>query len=417
MASPVLRHLQRQCRAARYNGDVVQPLCPDGQHRLRRLQQERHSRLRTGAHQHALERFGGDCQTNNDGDPVVIYDPSPTGGDLPVLRHRRERDDEAFLQCVAVSRRPIRRSYYRYSFPYTGFNDYRRWASGRTATTSPSTCSARRGRHSWVEGLRVRPGQDAGRAAATQQCFDTAPPTAASCRPISTANGCAHRRAELPLALGASANTLAFWKFHVNWTTPSSSTFTGPTTLNTAAYSEACAGGTCIPQSGTTQRLDSLADRLMFRLAYRNFATMRRWSSTIRSPRARRRAFAGTKFASRAARLPSSSRARTRRTRRTLDGLIAWTGRQHGARVQHVQLHAAPGDPVYRPPRRRRAGTDDAGRRQHHRRAGSQTGSSLARWGDYSMMAVDPVDDCTFWFTTEYIPANGAFNWKTGSAR
>ena len=45
--------------------------------------------------------------------------------------------------------------------------------------------------------------------------------------------------------------------------------------------------------------------------------------------------------------------------------------------------------------------------------AGSQTGQTLSRWGDYSMLAVDPSDDCTFWFTTEYIPANGAFNWKT----
>ena len=44
--------------------------------------------------------------------------------------------------------------------------------------------------------------------------------------------------------------------------------------------------------------------------------------------------------------------------------------------------------------------------------AGSQTGT-LSRWGDYSMMAVDPSDDCTFWYTTEYIPSNGSFNWKT----
>jgi hypothetical protein len=28
-------------------------------------------------------------------------------------------------------------------------------------------------------------------------------------------------------------------------------------------------------------------------------------------------------------------------------------------------------------------------------------------------MAVDPSDDCTFWYTNEYIPANGSFNWKT----
>jgi uncharacterized membrane protein len=46
---------------------------------------------------------------------------------------------------------------------------------------------------------------------------------------------------------------------------------------------------------------------------------------------------------------------------------------------------------------------------------GSQTSSTraLSRWGDYSDMSVDPVDDCTFWFTSEYLPANGIFNWRT----
>src|SRR5207247_4516791 len=42
-----------------------------------------------------------------------------------------------------------------------------------------------------------------------------------------------------------------------------------------------------------------------------------------------------------------------------------------------------------------------------------QTGSSLSRWGDYSAMTIDPSDDCTFWYTQEYIKANGAFNWST----
>src|SRR5256885_398632 len=45
--------------------------------------------------------------------------------------------------------------------------------------------------------------------------------------------------------------------------------------------------------------------------------------------------------------------------------------------------------------------------------AGAQTGSNLSRWGDYSAMTVDPVDGCTFWYANEYIPANGAFNWRT----
>ena len=41
---------------------------------------------------------------------------------------------------------------------------------------------------------------------------------------------------------------------------------------------------------------------------------------------------------------------------------------------------------------------------------GSQTGFS--RWGDYAGMALDPVDECTFWFTTEYYTATGT-NWQT----
>src|SRR5262249_10738993 len=43
---------------------------------------------------------------------------------------------------------------------------------------------------------------------------------------------------------------------------------------------------------------------------------------------------------------------------------------------------------------------------------GSQTGN-LHRWGDYSSITVDPSDDCTFYFTTEYEKASGSFNWST----
>jgi hypothetical protein len=43
---------------------------------------------------------------------------------------------------------------------------------------------------------------------------------------------------------------------------------------------------------------------------------------------------------------------------------------------------------------------------------GSQQ-SALNRWGDYSNMTVDPVDDCTFWYTNEYLVSDGIFNWHT----
>src|SRR4029453_11743188 len=43
---------------------------------------------------------------------------------------------------------------------------------------------------------------------------------------------------------------------------------------------------------------------------------------------------------------------------------------------------------------------------------GVQIGTSN-RWGDYSSMTVDPVDDCTFWYTQEYYATDSSFNWRT----
>src|SRR5437868_4549466 len=220
--------------------------------------------------------FGGGCQTNNDGDPVAVYDPianrwvisqfsvtGANGGTVP------------FLQCVAVSQTADPTgSYFRYSFPYTGFNDYPKmgvWPDGYYTTFNMFNAAGTAFQGSKIcayDRAKMLTG-----AAATQQCFNTS--TAFGGLLPADLDGARMPPAGAPnyvLALGSTANTLAFWKFHVDFTTPANSTFTGPTTLATAAYSEACGGGTCIPQSGTTQQLDSLADRLMFRLAYRNFA-------------------------------------------------------------------------------------------------------------------------------------------------
>ncbi|HEY0369559.1 MAG TPA: hypothetical protein VGC85_08190, partial [Chthoniobacterales bacterium] len=44
------------------------------------------------------------------------------------------------------------------------------------------------------------------------------------------------------------------------------------------------------------------------------------------------------------------------------------------------------------------------------------TGVQIAagnRWGDYSAMTLDPIDQCTFYYTNEYLKANGSFNWST----
>jgi len=44
--------------------------------------------------------------------------------------------------------------------------------------------------------------------------------------------------------------------------------------------------------------------------------------------------------------------------------------------------------------------------------SGSQF-STGTRWGDYSSMALDGADHCTFLYTTEYYPFDGSFQWYT----
>ena len=109
-------------------------------------------------------------------------------------------------------------------------------------------------------------------AAATQQCFTTdASHGGILAGDVDGTTAPPAGEPETVMGIGTTATTLDFWHFHVDFTTPANSTFTGPTDLTVASYSTACGGGTCIPQSGTTQQLDSLGDRIMYRLAYRNF--------------------------------------------------------------------------------------------------------------------------------------------------
>ncbi len=63
-----------------------------------------------------------------------------------------------------------------------------------------------------------------------------------------------------------------------------------------------------------------------------------------------------------------------------------------------------------------RVPTDPLGTMEAENTIINGTGSQLRnlnRWGDYSSMSVDPVDDCTFWYTNEYLKSSGTFNWST----
>jgi len=65
----------------------------------------------------------------------------------------------------------------------------------------------------------------------------------------------------------------SIWHFHVDFVNTQSSSFTKFASVPVAAFSMLCGTtSNCVPQSGTSSRLDGLGDRFMFRASYRNFA-------------------------------------------------------------------------------------------------------------------------------------------------
>jgi hypothetical protein len=208
-------------------------------------------------------------------------------------------------------------------------------------------------------------------------------------------------------------NNLNLFKFHVDFTTPSNSTFTGPTVINVAAFSPLCGGGTCVPQPSTTQQLDSLADRLMYRLAYRNFGSH---ESLVVNHSVVAGSGGGIRWYE--IQNPSGTPVVAQQSTFAPDSNYRWMGSvamdQAGDLAVGYSVSSSSLSPSVR--FAGRVPTDPASTLESEVNivsgSGSQTGG-LSRWGDYSAMQIDPVDDCTFWFTEEYMKTTGSFNWNT----
>jgi hypothetical protein len=215
------------------------------------------------------------------------------------------------------------------------------------------------------------------------------------------------------------ANSLNLWKFHVDFANSANTTFTGPTNIAVSAFNAACSGGgACIPQPGTNNKLDSLADRLMYRLAYRNRAGVEslvvNQSVTVGN---KRNGITSVRWYE--LRNPNGTPSVFQQgTLSTSDGIHRWMGSIAMDKQGNIALGYSASSSSVLPSIRYtgRLVTDAPGTMQAENiiqaGGGSQTGT-LHRWGDYSAMTVDPVDDCTFWYTSEYLKANGSFNWST----
>jgi hypothetical protein len=356
--------------------------------------------------------FGGTCETNNGGDIIVQYDKAAARW---VLTQRAIQAGSPFLQCVAVSTTSdATGSWNRYAFVLTSnYPDYPKLAVWPDAyyisinQQNPTTFAFVGGLACALDRSKMLTG-----AAATAHCVKLSM-NASSILPSDLDGATAPAAGSPNYFIGLAPKVLNLWKFHVDFAHPVNTTFTGPTTIPIAPYGQACNGGTCIAQPGTTQRLDSLGDRLMYRLAYRNFGTHEslvvthtvngslgnaaiRWYE-IRSPGASPAVFQQGTFS------PNVTN--------------RWLGSMAMDKVGDIAVGYSVSSATVNPGIRftGRVTTDPPGLLESEANvvAGTAAQTGSTNWGDYSSMAIDPVDDCTFWYTNEYYKTAGNGTWNT----
>ena len=361
--------------------------------------------------------FGGRCQSDNDGDPIVQYDQL---ADRWILTQFAV-SATPYTQCVAVSTSPDPTgTYFRYSYSYSrNFNDYPKmgvWPDAYYITYNMFRNGA-----SFVgnQVCALERAQMLIGGVARQACASTST-SHHSLEPADLEGTTLPPAGSPNFLMSLTSTSVNFWRFAVNWSA-GTGTLTGPTAVSgVAAFSRACGGGTCIPQPGTTNQLDSLADRLMYRLSYRNLGTREalvinhsvtsgtgvgiRWYELTNAT--------GQTLASAAPVLRQQGTfAPTSDFRWMGSAAMDKTGGiAVGYNISNTSSIVPSIRYAYRGP------ADPLGTLGNETTilvgSGIQT-ATLTRWGDYSTISVDPVDGCTMVFTSQYQPANGNFNWAT----
>jgi uncharacterized repeat protein (TIGR01451 family) len=231
-------------------------------------------------------------------------------------------------------------------------------------------------------------------------------------------------------ALFGGSDRIEIFEFHVDWGVPASTTFTLVQTLTPAPFSsDICAGSAlrpqCIEQPTSTLKLEEISVWPMGPLQYRNFGTHEtlvfnhvvnvdgtglagsRWYEL-------RRSGASWSIFQQGTFSPPDGQ----RIHRWM-GSIAMDKAGNMALGYSVSNNGV-ASTVF--PGIRYAGrlaTDPPGELPFGEvtLVNGQTASLAFRWGDYSAMRLDPVDGCTFWYTTEYTPADASQLTRIGAFR
>ncbi len=359
---------------------------------------------------------GDICEQNNDGDPIVLYDRQ---ADRWLLSQFSVTGGPPYGVCMAVSQtNDPTGAYFVYTFITPEFPDYIKfgvWPDAYYMGSNENSYAAYAfDRTNMLAGNTARafvrfPGENNFLLPAD---LDGATP------PTNGSPGYFYTFKDSDFHGGVASDSLEVFAFTVDFDTPGNSSFTKVATLPIAEFTHSVCGPqtlSCVPQPGTDQGVDALSDWPMWRLQYRNFGTYEtlvgNFTIDVGGDRAGIRWFELRK-----------------------SGGGTWTLNQQGTYAPNANNHYWVGSiamdqsgnialgysvsnttdtfPSIRYTTRLAGDTPGTFGAEATLIDGTASQTDADRWGDYSSMNVDPSDDCTFWFTNEYL--TDSFNgWQT----
>jgi len=359
---------------------------------------------------------GGETDTYSDGgDPIVLYDHLADRWLVSQLQF-----DETFTrtaQCVAISTSSdATGSYNRYEFDFgVNFPDYPKfgiWPDAYYNSINVFPGKSFAGAEACAFDRAAMLGGRAARAICFQQ-----PPTVSSLLPADLDGSTLPPSGAPNYFVGlADATHLNLFRFHADFVNPAASTFRGPELIAVAPFTEICARANtraCIPEPEPGEKVDGLSDRVMFRLAYRNFGDH---EALVANHTVRGGELGGVRWYE--IRNPGTTPSVYQQGTIVDPDTDFWLGsiamdRAGNVAVGFNAMSKRDFSSVYVAGRK---ASDPLGSMNGPLRLALGSGvqfKSYKRWGDYSSMTVDPKDDCTFWYTQEYYVSSGSFNWAT----
>ncbi len=366
--------------------------------------------------------------------PLFVPPPAPPSdpaGAATTSRARRVQQtaEEAGLysMCYAVSTSPDPMgSYYRYEFLRPLFPDYPRpaiWPDGYYVPTSTGDDVVQK--HACVvDRAKMLAGEPA-----TEQCIvidgvnflnnadlDGRAPPPAGAPNIMMATGGTQLEGRF------DDDGIYVWQFSVDWAYPDNTTLSGPEKITVAPYHYLCEGQltNCVPQPGTSQRLDSQGDKIMSRLVYRKLED--RESIVAVHSVATTAGGGGVRWYE-----FTVDRDRTVWLRQqgtyAPEGLYRWMASPAIDREGNIGIgYSFGGTPHFAGQRfAARLADDPLGvltLRETVLVEGQAAQESTLRWEDYTQTAVDPSDDCTIWYVGDYYkPDATTYSTRIGAFR